>query len=206
MAITRHVDFWFDFASTYSYLSAMRIDAMARKYGVLVRWSPFLLGPIFNGQGWTTSPFNLYPAKGRYMLRDMGRIAAERGLPFHMPDPFPQHSLLAARTALAITDNTSRAAFAHAVFIAQFADLADISSRDVIARCLVVASVATDDVLALANSDATKQALRDATATATRIGIFGAPTFVTSDGELYWGDDRLEAALRHAGGLTADAR
>ncbi|MEO1473211.1 MAG: DsbA family protein, partial [Pseudomonadota bacterium] len=51
------VEFWFEFASTYSYLSAMRIDAEARRRGVDVVWRPFLLGPIFASQGWNTSPF-----------------------------------------------------------------------------------------------------------------------------------------------------
>ena len=42
--------------------------------GVALAWRPFLLGPIFAAQGWRDSPFNIYPAKGRYMWRDMERI------------------------------------------------------------------------------------------------------------------------------------
>jgi 2-hydroxychromene-2-carboxylate isomerase len=30
------------------------------------------------------------------------------------------------------------------------------------------------------------------------LGIFGAPTFVTPDGELFWGNDRLENAIAWA--------
>ncbi len=93
--------FWFDFASTYSYLSAMRIEDMANNAQVRVIWKPFLLGPIFKAQGWETSPFNLYPAKGRYMARDIERIASKRGLAFRPPDPFPQNGLMAARLAIA---------------------------------------------------------------------------------------------------------
>jgi 2-hydroxychromene-2-carboxylate isomerase len=93
------LDFWFDFASTYSYPAAMRIRPLAVQAGVEVRFRPFLLGPIFKAQGWTTSPFNLYPEKGRHMWRDLERLCEEMGLPFRRPDPFPQNSLLAARTA-----------------------------------------------------------------------------------------------------------
>ena len=71
------LDFWFDFASTYSYLAAARIRPLAAAAKVQVRFRPFLLGPIFKAQGWDTSPFNLYEAKGRYMWRDMERLAAE---------------------------------------------------------------------------------------------------------------------------------
>jgi 2-hydroxychromene-2-carboxylate isomerase len=71
------VDFWFDFASTYSYPAAMRIGPLATGAGVSVRFRPFLLGPIFKALGWETSPFNLYPAKGRYMWRDLERLCGE---------------------------------------------------------------------------------------------------------------------------------
>src|SRR5215470_4304272 len=82
------LDFWFDFASTYSYLAAMRIGPLARKAEVRVRFRPFLLGPIFKAQGWSTSPFNLYPAKGRHMWRDLERSCADLQLAFRRPDPF----------------------------------------------------------------------------------------------------------------------
>ncbi len=78
----RRLQFWFEFASTYSYPAALRVEAAARDAaGVPVDWRTFLLGPIFRGQGWNDSPFNIYPVKGRYMWRDIERICAELGLP-----------------------------------------------------------------------------------------------------------------------------
>ena len=68
------VEFWYEFASTYSYPAAMRVEQTAKEAGVGLVWRPFLLGPIFGSQGWNDSPFNIYPAKGRYMWRDMARI------------------------------------------------------------------------------------------------------------------------------------
>lgn len=94
------LDFFYEFASTYSYIAAMRLAPVAKTAGVTVRWRPFLLGPIFKAQGWDTSPFNLYPAKGRYMVRDCERQCAALGLAFRLPDPFPQSTLMAARVAL----------------------------------------------------------------------------------------------------------
>ena len=93
------LEFWYDLASPYAYLSAMRIDALAHADGVTVVWRPFLLGPIFSAQGWPTSPFVVYPAKGRYMARDMERLAAARGLAFRLPQVFPARSITAARIA-----------------------------------------------------------------------------------------------------------
>ena len=94
------LDFWFEFASTYSYPAAMRIAPLAREAGVTVRFRPFLLGPVFQAQGWSTSPFNLYAAKGGNMWRDLERLCADLNLSFRRPEPFPQNSLLAARVAL----------------------------------------------------------------------------------------------------------
>ena len=45
------IEFWYEFASTYSYLSVMRIEDAAKAAGVEVLWKPFLLGPIFFAQG-----------------------------------------------------------------------------------------------------------------------------------------------------------
>ena len=90
------LSFWYEFASPYAYLSAHRIADVAEAHGVTLRWRPFLLGPIFQAQGWPDSPFNIYPAKGRYMWRDMERLSERRGLRFKRPDPFPQNGLKAA--------------------------------------------------------------------------------------------------------------
>ncbi|MEX0303794.1 MAG: 2-hydroxychromene-2-carboxylate isomerase, partial [Leisingera sp.] len=134
--MSRRITFWFEFASTYSYLSAMRISGLAAQRGVEVEWRPFLLGPIFAAQGWSTSPFNLYPAKGRYMWRDLERICAARGLPFRRPAAFPQNGLAAARLALAAAEAGGTEAFAKAVYTAQFGNGADISDEDVLRDCL----------------------------------------------------------------------
>lgn len=196
--MARTLDFWFEFASTYSYLSALRIEELAATHRVEVRWRPFLLGPIFHAQGWNTSPFNLYKAKGDYMVRDITRIAGERGLAFHLPKPFPQNSLMAARLATALTDQAQRAAFAKAVYVAEFAKQQAIDDAAVLRACLAQAGASADATFAAAQGDAVKLALRNETGEAQRLGVFGAPAFTTPDGELFWGDDRLDSAMRWA--------
>lgn len=193
-----NIVFWYDFASTYSYLTAMRVDAAAERAGVTVDWRPFLLGPIFKSQGWTTSPFNIYPAKGRYMVRDITRIAAERGLRFQMPEVFPANGLPAARLAIAAGPLGATAAFSRAVFEAQFARGEAIADDGVLDACLAAAGIDPGFVKPLAGEAQVKSDLRHNTEAAQALGIFGAPSFTTADGELFWGDDRLEAALRWA--------
>jgi 2-hydroxychromene-2-carboxylate isomerase len=189
------LEFWYDFASPYSYLSATRIGDAATARGVEIAWRPFLLGPIFSAQGWQTSPFNVYPAKGRYMVRDMARVAASRGLDFRMPEPFPAHSLMATRLALIGKQQGWCEAFSRAAFAAEFARGEDIANLDVLRRLLTQMGVDTDAAIEAANSTENKDRLRHETEEAKARGIFGAPSFVTEDGELFWGDDRLEQAV-----------
>ena len=195
------LDFWFDFASTYSYPTAMRIRALAGKAGVEVGFRPFLLGPIFKAQGWSTSPFNLYPAKGRHMWRDLERTCGELKLPFRRPDPFPQASLLAARVALVGLGNAWGEDFCVAAFRAEFADGRRIDEPQTISAILSDLNVEPGAALAAAQTDDIKNKLRSQTAQAQQLDIFGAPTFTTPDGELFWGNDRLETAIAWAKGI-----
>ena len=189
------LSFWYEFASPYSYIAAMRIGAMAEAAGVSVQWRPFLLGPIFAAQGWTSSPFNLYPAKGRYMRRDMEREAVAHGLTLHWPDPFPPHGLLAARVALVGADAAWGPSFTKAAYHAIFAEGRRVGAPSVAGDLLHTLGLAADNILAAATSEANKARLKAQTEAAADLGIFGAPSFVTPDGELFWGNDRLETAL-----------
>jgi len=181
----RTVEFWYEFASTYSYPAAMRIERLADEAGVTVIWRPFLLGPIFAAQGWNDSPFNLYPAKGAYMWRDLERICAKEGLALKLPPfAFPQNGLKAARLAIACGPRI--ADFSRAVYAANFAQAQDISDDDVLTGILRRLNILPQPV--------DKAMLRGQTDEAIARGIFGAPSF-TVDGELFWGNDRLEDAL-----------
>src|SRR5262245_12434662 len=134
----RTLDFWFDFASTYSYPAAMRIEPLAHAADVRLHLRPFLLGPIFKAQGWDSSPFNLYAVKGRYMWRDLERLCAELSLPFRRPEPFPQSSLLAARVALVGLDDAWGEDFCRGVFRAEFGEGRRIDQPTTIADLLAM--------------------------------------------------------------------
>ena len=191
------LDFFYDFASTYSYIAAMRIAPLAERAGVTLRWRPFLLGPIFKAQGWDTSPFNLYPAKGRYMVRDCERQCADLGLAFRLPEAFPASSLLASRVALVALEEGWGEDVSRAVYRAEFAEGRNIGDPEVIADVVRALGHDAKAALARAQSDGIKAKLRAETEEAQRLGIFGAPSFVAA-GELFWGNDRLEQALDFA--------
>lgn len=189
------LEFWYEFASNYSWLSAMRIEALAAAAGIEVIWRPFLLGPIFRAQGWTSSPFNLYPAKGRHMRRDMVRIAQARGLALTWPETFPAETLAAARLARLGEERGWVAPFSRAVFTAEFSHGRNIADRAVLAAILADLGLDADAHFAAIATPEYKAALTARTAEASARDLFGAPSFITPDGELFWGDDRLEQAI-----------
>jgi 2-hydroxychromene-2-carboxylate isomerase len=197
------VEFWFDPASTYSFLAAARMDSVAANHpGVEIVWRPFLLGPIFKAQGLDNSPFRIFPAKGKNMWRDMERQAKRLAIPLRVPDDaameaFPRNSLLAARTAIVALAHPWGHDFVRAVYAAQFGDWLDIADPAVIGGILQSLGQDPEAILAQAQSDAVKAQLRDNTARAQALGVFGAPSF-TVGYELFWGNDRLEQALEFA--------
>ena len=193
------LSFWFDFASTYSYLSAMRIEKLASDADIDIIWQPFLLGPIFKAQGYETSPFNLFEVKGKNMWRDLERLAQYYDLPaFTKPDPFPQNGLRAARIAAFYAGEDWVPQFIKSIFSAQFTKAALISD-ELIVTSLVNLGQDGETLLHQAKSDLLmKDKLRQVTEEAREKGLFGAPSFVTTDGELFWGNDRLEQAIAWA--------
>jgi 2-hydroxychromene-2-carboxylate isomerase len=192
----KRLDFWFDFASSYSYPAALRIAPLARKAAVNVRFRPFLLGPIFQTQGWNSSPFSIYPAKGRYMWRDLERLCADLKLPFKRPDLFPQASVLAARVAVVGLKEKWGKNFCLAVFRAEFGEGRRIDDPSVLSEILAKLKLEPGPILETAKSNDIRVQLRTQTEEAQTLGVFGAPTFVTPDGEMFWGNDRLERALK----------
>jgi len=191
------LEFWFEFASSYSYPAALRVEEAARACGVELVWRPFLLGPIFAQQGWRDSPFNLYPAKGAYMWRDLARVCDSLGLPLRRPSAFPRNGLRAARVACAHEEAPWLPAFVRAVYGANFAEDRDPADPAVLSEILAGLGQPAGPILATAGSDPSKAKLSRRTEEAVTHGIFGAPSFRV-DGELYWGNDRLEAALEQA--------
>jgi 2-hydroxychromene-2-carboxylate isomerase len=157
--------------------------------GLEVRWHPFLLGPIFQAQGWNDSPFNLFPAKGRWMWRDVPRRAARSGAAFRQPSRFPP--ALGARqpggpgrARRGLGEDCVRA-----IFRAEFEADADIADPAVMAG--IVSALGRDGAaVRLPGDEPAHQGRapgehrpgRDARASS-------APHFLV-DGELFWGDDR----------------
>lgn len=186
--MSKTVDFFWDPASTYSYLAATQIEALARRCDAQIHWKPFLLGKVFEATG-NKMPAAL-PSKGKYLFRDARMWAKLYGVPFRFPKLFPLNSVLASRACLAAANHGKGVEFSLALLKAYWADGQDPSQPEVVSA--IAESVGLDGaaLLAATQDPAVKDALRANTEEAIRRGAFGAPTFYV-DEEMFWGNDRL---------------
>jgi 2-hydroxychromene-2-carboxylate isomerase len=129
------------------------------------------------------------------MWRDLERLCASLDLPFVRPEMFPQNTMLASRIALLGLREGWGENYCRAVYRAEFGEGRDIGDAATLADIIRGIGEDGERLLAQAHSEDIKTALRAQTEEAQALGIFGAPSFVTPDGELFWGNDRLEAAL-----------
>jgi 2-hydroxychromene-2-carboxylate isomerase len=197
VAAAPRLEFWFDFASTYSYVAAMQIEELCRDGGVALVWKPFSLGPIFGLQGWNDSHYNLNQRRGAYMWRDMERLSEKLGLPWQKPSQFPRNATFPLRVAAAFAEAPWAASFIRRVFVANFGEDREIGERDVIAMLLDELGQPADSVITRAESAPRRGSLRANTEHAVAIGICGAPNCVVN-GELFWGEETLHDAIAWA--------
>ena len=187
---TPKLDVYWDFSSPFAYLASTQVAALAKRTGAQVTWRPMLLGGLFKSLGGPDVPMSVFsPAKQRYYARDMQRWADYWGVPFTFPSTFPTNSVRAMRVYLALPEG-ARDAFRDAAFRAYWSEDRDITKDDVLASCIGEEALAKE-ALAKADSPEVKSSLRTATEHAAAQGVFGAPTFVVDDRELFWGQDRI---------------
>lgn len=197
MTAPRTIEFWFEFASNYSYLSVMRIEEAARRRGVRIAWKPFLLGPILRALGMDNSPFVLQKEKGAYVWQDMIRQCRKYGLGWTKPTTFPRASLLPARVALLGAEQAWIGGFCRQVMERNFVADAEINQAEHLAPILTGLGLPAADILEQAQAEPNKTRLREQTDAARARCVFGAPTFFVGS-EMFWGDDRLDDALLSA--------
>ena len=196
------IDFWFSIGSTYTYLTVMRIEKVARCSGMIFRWRPFDVRAVMLAMD--NIPFSTKPVKARYMWRDVERRALLHGIPWSGIPTYPlKHLTFVNRIALIGTKEGWCVDYVRAAYCCWFGEGSDISVEPNLSRSLRDIGQDPERVLRLAASDEWKSALNTETDAAGALGIFGAPTFVVGD-EIFWGDDRLNDAItwQRSGTLT----
>ncbi len=190
------IDFWFSIGSTYSYLTVMRLPDVARGSGCTVRWRPFNVRDIMVAQN--NIPFRDKPVKAAYMWRDIERRALKYGLKPSIPAPYPLPGLpLANQVAILGAEEGWVESYARATYRRWFEQGLAAGEDPNLTQSLTEIGQDQSRVLEEARSERIQSALARATDEALALGIFGSPTFAV-EGEIFWGDDRLEDAVAWA--------
>ncbi|MCO4763061.1 MAG: 2-hydroxychromene-2-carboxylate isomerase [Myxococcales bacterium] len=191
------IDFWFDFSCPYAYLGSTQVARVAAQSGREVRLAPFLLGGVFRA---LEQPQNmsvtLNPPKKQHNRADLVRWATWFNVPLRTPHHHPNRTVTALRTLLACPQDRWPEVMA-ALFRVYWVDAADISDPQVISGTLDALGLAGTELVAAAGSPEIKAELFTRTDAAIAAGVFGAPAWVV-DGQLFWGQDRIEMVIRAA--------
>ena len=197
-----HVDFYFDYSCPYAYLGATRIEAIAARTGATLSWKPLLLGGVFAAVGTAQKLFaTLSPSKAMHNATDLQRWADRFGVPLTMPASHPFRTVEALRATLVTGCDPQ---VIHGFYRAYWLDGLPVSGEATLRRVLGDAGHDVAAVMARIGDAQVKSELRSRTEEAVKLGIFGAPAMIV-DGELEWGQDRLDSVERRLAGKSMSA-
>ena len=193
----KEIDFWFSIGSTYTYLSVTRLTEVSQKTGASFSWKPFSVRKIMREMDNIPFPPNKQ-TKVEYMWRDIERRARSYGFKANVPAPYPLKELdLANRVAVLAMQEGWCEDYVRETYRLWFIDGHEAGSDVNLTRTLSEVGQDKLRVLELADSSDVEAAYLNQTESAKQAGIFGSPSFIV-DGELFWGDDRLEDAINWA--------
>lgn len=184
-------EFWFDFGSPAAYLAFTQLQKLENETNSTAVYRPMLLGGVFQATG-NHSPATI-PAKGSYIFSDFTRFAKRYGVPFNSNPHFPINTLLLMRGAIGMQQQHPEQFldYCRAVFQAIWIDALNMNDPATVGAVLYKAGFDAQKLMAIANDQVTKDALKESTTEAVTHGVFGAPTFFVGN-QMFWGQDRLD--------------
>lgn len=193
------IDYYLSLNSPWTFMGGERLAKLAKAAGAEVNTTPVNLGNVFAETGGLPLP-KRSPERQAYRMMEMKRWKAFHGIPLVLePKHFPHDEsegmrlvLGAKKTggdALALSTELLRALWE------RDEDPTDVAVQDAAAKRAGLDAAALRDAISSDDAKATWEAsTRDAIAK----GIFAAPTYVI-DGEIFWGQDRLDFVERKLG-------
>ncbi len=193
----KEIEFWFSIGSTYTYLSVTRIAEVARETGATFSWQPFSVRRIMREMDNVPFPPSKQ-VKVDYMWRDIERRAQDYGFTAKVPAPYPlgEFDLANCVAVLAMQEGWCED-YVRATYRRWFVDGQEAGSEPNLSQTLEEIGQNVARVLERAGDLDIEAAYVEQTDRAQRAGIFGSPSYIV-DGEVFWGDDRLEDAVAWA--------
>lgn len=189
--MSKTLEFFFDLGSPASYLAYTQLPALCTETAAQLVYQPMLLGGVFKATG-NASPITV-PAKGRYMFDDLARYAQRYQVTLRFNPHFPINTLVLMRavTGIQMRQPERFDDFVDCLFRALWVEGLHLGDPSVVANVLTEHGFDPEEVLALANDESVKAALKDKTEQAVQRGVFGAPSLFVGN-QLFFGQDRLE--------------
>ena len=193
----KEIEFWFSIGSTYTYLSVTRLKEVEQKFEVKFSWQPFSVRKIMLEMDNVPFP-PTKQVKADYMWRDIERRAQGYGFEAKVPAPYPLKEFdLANKIAVIGMQEGWCSDYVIATYRRWFVAGFEPGSEPNVSESLREINQDPERVLELAADDNIRKAYLSQTEQAQSKNIFGSPSFIV-DGELFWGDDRLEDAVNWA--------
>ena len=193
----KEIEFWFSIGSTYTYLSVTRLKEVEQKFEVKFSWQPFSVRKIMIEMDNVPFP-PTKQVKADYMWRDIERRAQGYGFEAKVPAPYPLNEFdLANRIAVIGMQEGWCSEYVIATYRRWFVAGLEPGSEPNVSESLREIDQDPERVLELADDDDIRKAYLSQTEQGQSKNIFGSPSFIV-DGELFWGDDRLEDAVNWA--------
>ena len=193
----KEIEFWFSIGSTYTYLSVTRLKEVEQKFEVNFSWQPFSVRKIMLEMDNVPFP-PTKQVKADYMWRDIERRAQGYGFEAKVPAPYPLNEFdLANRIAVIGMQEGWCSEYVIATYRRWFVAGLEPGSEPNVSESLREIDQDPERVLELAADETIAKAYLSQTEQARSKRIFGSPSFIV-DGELFWGDDRLEDAVNWA--------
>lgn len=195
-----HIDLFFATLSPYAYLAGTRAEAVAAKHGATITYKPFDIVACFSRTGGTL-PADRHPSRIEYRAQELTRQSNKLGMPFNLkPAHWPTNGAPSAYAFIAAqaAGGGDLGQLMHAITRSVWADEKDIAEDAVIRACLSEAGfdASLADTGLLAGAETYAANLEEA----VERGVFGAPFYITDDGQRFWGQDRIEDLDLHLSG------
>jgi len=183
--------------SGYAYLGHARLREIAQATEAGIIWRPVDILTVF-AEGGSTPPAKQSEVRNAYRKTDQARWARVRGIPFSTnPSYWPTDTIPACRLIEAAhLYGQEPGDLIGALLSAVWAKDVQISDPDNLVRIADEAGYDGKRLLELSQEEAAAEAVKANTADAIAAGVFGSPSYVV-DGELYFGQDRLDFVAAH---------
>jgi 2-hydroxychromene-2-carboxylate isomerase len=188
-------EFYFDFASPYSFLAHKQIRKIEKDNSIKIKYMPILLGGLFNLSGIKANAD--IPIKAKYMIKDCKLWAEKNNISFKFNNYFPIKTLTLMRCVLVAQKRDFTQMFINKIFDAIWKHGINLNDNLIVEKLLKNLDLNPKIFLVEANENKIKEELKSKTNDAHKKGIFGAPTFLVNN-KIFWGQDRLEFALNEA--------